>query len=396
MFVTPRYGDGALTDLVPSVLGVLGVAGESDRIGLGVDGLHRVAILLIDGMGADLVAARRDVAPFLGGRSERTLTAGFPSTTATSLASLGTGIPAGEHGIVGYLLAVPDHERLMNPLKWRLMGQGPKVDLLKEVVPEQFQPVATAFERAAADGITVTQVAPMYQAGSGLTRAALRGGDFRPSFSSGDLVDGVVSALGDGDRSLVYAYHGDLDVTGHVRGPNSEAWALELAQIDLMVRLIAERRASARRRAPRSIRLCRTWRRRRRPRGLARAARRRLHGGDPGRGGRLGLVRAAGHVPGGAAYRRRRGRGEHRQCGDPVRRRAAAVTPGRSPRLAHAGGDAGAAVHDSLISGSRPIRRVSAVSLLDIAPLVGARMPPTTASLGRRARHSRQRRATFI
>ena len=47
------------------MLGVLGVAGESDRIGLGVDGLHRVAILLIDGMGADLVAVRRDVAPFL-------------------------------------------------------------------------------------------------------------------------------------------------------------------------------------------------------------------------------------------------------------------------------------------------------------------------------------------
>jgi hypothetical protein len=241
MFVTPRYGDGALADLVPSVLGVLGVAGESDRIGLALDGVRRVAILLIDGMGADLVAARRDVAPFLGGLPDRTLTAGFPSTTAASLASLGTGVPAGEHGIVGYLLAVPDHERLMNPLKWRLMGEGANVDLLKELVPEQFQPVATAFERAAADGIAVTKVAPMYQAGSGLTRAALRGGEFRPSFSSGDLVDGVVSALGDSDRSLVYAYHGDLDMTGHVRGPNSEAWALELAQIDLTVRLIAER-----------------------------------------------------------------------------------------------------------------------------------------------------------
>ncbi len=241
MFVTPRYGDGALADLVPSVLSVLGVAGESDRIGLGLDAVRRVAILLIDGMGADLVAARRDVAPFVGGLPERTLTAGFPSTTVTSLASLGTGVPAGEHGLVGYLLAVPDHARLMNPLNWRLMGAGPKVDLLKEVVPEEFQPVATAFERAAADGIAVTQVAPMYQAGSGLTRAALRGGGFRPSFSSGDLVDGVISALGDGDRSLVYAYHGDLDMTGHVRGPKSDAWALELAQIDLTVRLIAER-----------------------------------------------------------------------------------------------------------------------------------------------------------
>jgi hypothetical protein len=241
MFVTPRYGDGALSDLVPSVLGAFGVAGESDRVGLGLDGVRRAAVLLIDGMGAELVAARRDVSPFLSGLPERTLTAGFPTTTATNLASLGTGVPAGEHGVVGYLLAVPEHARLMNPLQWRLMGEGPKVDLLKEVVPEQFQPVATAFERAAANGITVTHVAPTFQAGSGLTRATLRGGEFRPSFSSGDLVDGIVSALGDGDRSLVYAYHGDLDTTGHVRGPNSDAWALELAHIDVMVRLIAER-----------------------------------------------------------------------------------------------------------------------------------------------------------
>src|SRR6476661_9296896 len=204
MFVTPRYGDGALTDLVPSVLGVLGVAGESDRIGLGVDGLHRVAILLIDGMGADLVAARRDVAPFLGGRSERTLTAGFPSTTATSLASLGTGIPAGEHGIVGYLLAVPDHERLMNPLKWRLMGEGPKVDLLKEVVPEQFQPVATAFERAAADGITVTQVAPMYQAGSGLTRVVMDGAIPRNALSQISNADILIALLSELNPTVAY------------------------------------------------------------------------------------------------------------------------------------------------------------------------------------------------
>lgn len=241
MLVTPRYGDGALADLVPSVLAVLGVAGETDRVGLALDGVRKIAVLLIDGMGTELVAARREVAPFLAEQPGRSLTAGFPSTTAASLASLGTGVPAGEHGIVGYLLAVPGHDRLMNPLKWRLMGQGPKVDLLKEVVPEQFQPVTTAFERAAVDGVSVTQVAPMYQAGSGLTRAALRGGEFRPTFSSGDLVDGVIGALSSGDRCLVYAYHGDLDMTGHVRGPASESWALELAQIDLTIRLIAER-----------------------------------------------------------------------------------------------------------------------------------------------------------
>lgn len=241
MLVTPRYGDGALADLLPSVLGVLGVAGETDRIGLGLDGVRRVAVLLIDGMGAELVGAHADAAPLLSARSARTLTAGFPSTTVAGLASLGTGLPSGEHGLAGYLLAVSDHDRLMNPLTWSLAGQGPPVDLLEELVPEQFQPSATVFERAVADGVVVTRVAPTYQAGSGLTRAVLRGGDFRPTFSVGDLADGVLTALAAGDRTLVYGYHGDLDTTGHVRGPGSQSWALELAQIDLAVRLIAER-----------------------------------------------------------------------------------------------------------------------------------------------------------
>lgn len=57
----------------------------------------------------------------------------------------------------------------------------------------------------------------------------------------GDLVDGAVTALRQGDRSLVYAYHADLDTTGHVRGPGSQAWQLELANVDRAAQAIAER-----------------------------------------------------------------------------------------------------------------------------------------------------------
>ena len=35
------------------------------------------------------------------------LTAGFPATTATSLGSLGTGRPPGQHGMLGYQVAIP-------------------------------------------------------------------------------------------------------------------------------------------------------------------------------------------------------------------------------------------------------------------------------------------------
>ena len=242
MLLAPQYGRESLSDLVPSVLAQLGVNGESDRIGLDLTGVNRVCILLVDGLGSELLAAHPDEAPFLtsAGPGPR-LTAGFPTTTAASLASLGTGMPSGEHGVVGYLMSVPGEDRLMNPLKWRLHGEGPRVDLLRELVPEQFQPTPTAFERAAAAGITVSRVAPAYQGGSGLTRAALRGGEFKPTFSMGDLVDAAVTSLREGERSLVYAYHGELDLTGHARGPESTAWALELAQVDLLARQIASR-----------------------------------------------------------------------------------------------------------------------------------------------------------
>ncbi|MEV6426540.1 alkaline phosphatase family protein [Nocardia sp. NPDC051463] len=239
MFVAPRYGTGSLADLFPSLLAGLGVPGEVDRLGLGCTA-DRICVLLVDGLGAEALAANADVAPFLSSLVPAELAAGFPSTTATSLSSLGVGVPPGEHGIVGYLINVPGYDRLVNSLRWRLHGEGPKVDLLRELIPEQFQPSATVFERAAANGITVTQVAPHYQAGSGLTRAVLRGCEFRPNVSTGDLVAGVADAMRAGDRTLVYAYHGDLDTTGHVRGPFSDAWLLELAHVDRLAAAIAE------------------------------------------------------------------------------------------------------------------------------------------------------------
>ncbi|MET7771890.1 nucleotide pyrophosphatase/phosphodiesterase family protein [Nocardia sp. NPDC005366] len=238
MFDAPRYGSGSLADVFPSVLACLGVPGEVDRLGLDLT-VRRVCVLLVDGLGAEALARRADAAPVLNGGAAVTLTAGFPSTTATSLGSLGVGVPPGQHGIVGYLMNVPGYDRMVNSLRWRLHGEGPRIDLLRELVPERFQPTPTVFERATADGITVTQVAPGYQAGSGLTRAVLRGCEFRPSLAIGDLVDGIVTALRASDRCLVYAYHGDLDTIGHVRGPSSDAWLYELAHVDRLVDTIA-------------------------------------------------------------------------------------------------------------------------------------------------------------
>ncbi|MCU1693381.1 MAG: phosphodiesterase [Frankiales bacterium] len=229
----PAYGVAALSDLLPSVLSCLGVAGEADVLGL--EPARRVVLLLVDGLGAQLLERHAAHAPFLSSLGARGLTTGFPSTTATSLASLGTGLAPGEHGLTGYTSLVDD--RVLSWLTWSSDAQ----DRRDDVVPERLQPRATAFERAAADGVSTTVAGLARFAGSGLTRAVLRGGTYAGVVSPGDTVARVASAAAEGERSLVYCYTPDLDLTGHVRGVDSDAWREQLAVVDAFAAQLHDR-----------------------------------------------------------------------------------------------------------------------------------------------------------
>src|SRR5438477_1676776 len=89
----PRYGHASLAEAVPSVLAALGVPGFANP--LEIEPAGSACVLVVDGLGWELIRGHPEAAPFLVAASEgsRPLTAGFPATTATSLASLGTGLP---------------------------------------------------------------------------------------------------------------------------------------------------------------------------------------------------------------------------------------------------------------------------------------------------------------
>jgi hypothetical protein len=238
--LVPRYGEASLSDLVPSVLAAVGVPGFSNT--LRIEPLPGACILVVDGLGWEFIQSYRNRAPYMAAASKRgrPLTAGFPSTTSASLASLGTGLPPGQHGLVGYTFVMPGLDRPLNALHWVPYGFGPTEDLRERLVPEQVQPEPTVLERAAAAGTEITLVGPAAHAGSGLTRAILRGGRYAPADSLEELVSAVAGGFIEG-RTSVYAYHPFLDTYGHVRGVGSEEWLDHLEQIDRAVSLIAER-----------------------------------------------------------------------------------------------------------------------------------------------------------
>jgi hypothetical protein len=226
--IVPSYGESSLADLSASLLASL--TGDTAGNVLGLQESGRACLLIIDGLGWELLRAHQAAAPFLSelAFNSRPLTAGFPSTTATSLGSLGTALPPAEHGLLGYQVAVPGTGGLLNALRWR-----------DDVDPVAWQPKRTLYERAADAGVTPVHVAHGAYAGSGLTRATMRGARYRPAGTLGALAAETVAALHESERALVTAYHGDLDLLGHLDGASSPAWSFQLPHIDKLAEQIA-------------------------------------------------------------------------------------------------------------------------------------------------------------
>ena len=228
--IVPAYGSASLADLSSSILASVDADSPPSQNVLGLPAAQRACLLIVDGLGWELLRDHPAAAPFLSelATAGRPLTAGFPATTVTSLSSLGTGRPPGQHGILGYQVIIPGENRLLNGLRW-----DSRVD------PHQWQPLPTLYERATEAGIAAVHVAQGSFRGTGLTVAIMRGADFRPADSMGALAAQAATALHENGRAYVSVYHGDLDGTGHVFGVASDAWYNHLAHVDKLAEQLA-------------------------------------------------------------------------------------------------------------------------------------------------------------
>jgi hypothetical protein len=214
-----------LSQVTPSIFSSLGLESAVDHLAVGQSPMGRELLFLIDGFGFDTLATFADAMPTMSRMINHGLIhTAFPSTTATSLATLTTGVMPGAHGMLGYTVQVPrSGGRLLNALKWD-----------ERVDPENWQPVETLFQRATAAGITVTHVAAKRYENSGFTRAVFRGANYKGANVVTDLVSETKAAL-QATPSFVYLYVNDLDTAGHSDGVGSDKWIAALSMIDQMV-----------------------------------------------------------------------------------------------------------------------------------------------------------------
>lgn len=220
-----------LSQILPSIFASIGLSSTKDYLGCGESPSGREVLFLVDGLGADVINNYQEYVPTLvAALSKGIVRTSFPTTTATSLATLTTGELPGSHGMLGYTVRVPrSGGRVLNSLKWD-----------ERVDPQIWQPIPTLFERATEAGIATTHVAAKRYEGSGFTRAVFRGAQYKGANIVADLVEETARAL-QATPAFVYLYVNDVDSAGHSDGVGSEKWLAALQGVDqLVAQLIAK------------------------------------------------------------------------------------------------------------------------------------------------------------
>ncbi|BBU23457.1 type I phosphodiesterase / nucleotide pyrophosphatase superfamily protein [Mycobacterium xenopi] len=226
----------SICDVLPTAAAMLKVTDAVDALGLSdwVGDVRRVVVVLVDGLGWHLLPQLVADAPLLAsvvagevGRLDE-LVCTFPSTTPTSLVSLGTGTQPGDHGVLGFTLKVPHTDRVLNHIYWR-----------DDPLPAQWQPVPTWFERLARAGVGARAVLPAAFVGSGLTDAVYRGARIRPITRDADYGEQLSDEIG-AAPGLIYSYTAALDTAAHLSGIGSPQWHAAATYVDTLLRRLVE------------------------------------------------------------------------------------------------------------------------------------------------------------
>ncbi len=221
--ILPDYAGANLAGVIP---GLLGGGPPPAWFPEPVAGARAVVLLVLDGLGWNQLTERQSVAPTLAAMAGGSITSVVPSTTATALTTISTGLTPAEHGIIGYRVWAGG--QVTNMLRWA----SPQGDRRAALPPSQLQPHRPFC------GQRIPYVTSYELIGSGFSEAHLRGGDavgYRAASSLPVLIGSLVRS----GAPFVHAYYAGIDKIAHERG-FGDFYDAELRCADRLVADIVE------------------------------------------------------------------------------------------------------------------------------------------------------------
>ncbi len=202
--IFPDYSGANVRAIVPTLLAPNRGA---DRAWMpaSVREARQVVVLVLDGLGWEQFCQYKEHMPTLSTFDGGPITTVAPSTTATALTSITTGLTPGEHGLVGYRIDVGGE--ILNVLRWATEAG----DARRKYEPRRVQPFAPFM------GEPVPVVTKADFERTAFTDAHFRGGRMVGWRVASSLAVTVGQLLREGEP-LIYAYYDGIDKIAHERG----------------------------------------------------------------------------------------------------------------------------------------------------------------------------------
>lgn len=200
--VLPDYSGPNLAGLIPGFLSGGPLPGWFPAP---IDGADSVVLVVLDGLGWTQLREREELAPTLSSMSGRAITSVAPSTTATALTTISTGLTPGEHGVIGYRVWAGG--AVTNMLRWSSVDGDRRAVL----PPAEFQPHRPFC------GQRIPYVSSADLIGTAFSEAHLRGG-VPVGYRAPSSIPVLVRQQLDDGASFVHAYYAGVDRIAHERG----------------------------------------------------------------------------------------------------------------------------------------------------------------------------------
>lgn len=217
----PQYNGQSTVNITSTILSHFGCETETPintTLEQRLKGVEKVVFLFVDAMGYDQIKAEPK-AEFLNEllKSGCAITACFPSTTASSVASFFTGLTPQQHGIVGFSSYVSELGGVVNMLKYYDIATKKDVTL-----PADFFPFETVGEKLSKQGVKAYAIMPYEIVDSAFNKMTMRGFKQYPHLSIAQLFHKLNFLLAEDGKMFIHAYIPSYDAICHLLGPDTD------------------------------------------------------------------------------------------------------------------------------------------------------------------------------
>lgn len=220
--IVPDYQGANVRGIIPAILGPTSWQHTLPSwMPPALSDAEQIVLLVVDGLGWDQLRDHAHVAPTIAGLDGRAITTVAPTTTATALTSIATGLTPGEHGVIGYRVVLAGE--VVNMLRWTHDGADRR----------RSQPPSDIQRYPAFLGETIPVVSPSELCATAFSEAHLRGARPVGFRATSSMPVEIRRELAGGER-FVYAYYGGVDRIAHERG-FGEYYEAELRDADRLV-----------------------------------------------------------------------------------------------------------------------------------------------------------------